>query len=225
MQYTRVVFAEKWRNGIMSQKYIVTVTRQFASNGRQIAERLSELLGISCLDRELIDDVAKALDLSSDEVDKSEESARKTSTNPFNFMTFHLGGEREAVKDRIFAEQQKMIREMAEKESCVIIGRCADYALADMDHCIHVYIYASYAERVNYCVKYMDMAKYEAQVTIQSLDAERDAYYMNYAGFLPNDEMHKDIMIDSSLLGIEGTAQLLAEMVKQKLEIWEAQAS
>ena len=84
---------------------------------------------------------------------------------------------------------------------------------------IHIYIYAPYEVRVQHCVEDLKMDINEARKMIVAVDEARDSYHMNFAGYLPDDKNHKDIMIDSTLLGIEGTADYLVEAVKRRFRL------
>ncbi len=199
-------------------KYVITITRQFGSLGRPIARRMSELLNIEYYDRDLVDHAAEKLNLPESVVDEDEESAKNVEVAPFYLrrMQYPLGKGTSTRQDEIFAAQQNIIKFLAEKETCIIVGRCSDFTLEEMENAIHVYIYAPYEKRVENCIESLHIDAKEARKLIVSVDEARDSYHMHYAGFLPNDEHHKDIMIDSSLLGAEGTAEYLVELVRRR---------
>ena len=200
-------------------KFVITVTRQFGSMGRPIAKRLSEILDIEYYDRDIVDHAAQKLDLPVSVIKESEESAQECARNPFSRMVFPLGKGTSDTQDKIFYAQQNIIRFLAEKETCVIVGRCSDFTLREMENAMHVYIYAQYSARLKHCIEDLGLEENEARKMIADVDKARDSYHMNYAGFLPNDERHKDILIDSSFLGVEGTAQYLADAVRRKYDI------
>ena len=197
-------------------KYVVTITRQFGSLGRPIAKRMSEILDIGYYDRDLVDEAAKKLKLPVSVVDKEEESAKKVPLNPFTRMKYPLGKVTSDTQDAIFEAQQNIIQFLAEKETCIIVGRCSDFILEEMKNAMHIYIYAPYDVRVQQSVDNLKMDIQEARQMIVDVDEARDSYHMHYAGYLPDDKNHKDIMIDSSFLGVEKTAQFLAEAVRRK---------
>ena len=188
-------------------KYVVTITRQFGSLGRPIAQSMSEKLGVEFYDRDLVDQAAKKLKLPYSTVEEEEEAAEID--NPFGKGT-------NDVQDRIFEAQQNIIRFLAEKESCIIVGRCSDFILSEVENSMHIFIYAPYEKRVENCVKSLGMEEDEARRMILAVDEARDAYHLQYAGYKPDDKNHKHILIDSSLLGTEGTADYLAELVKKR---------
>jgi cytidylate kinase len=201
------------------EHYVITITRQFGSLGRPIAKRMSELLDIEYYDRDIVDQAAQKLKLPVSLVDEEEEKATKQSVNPFSRMQFPLGKGTSSTQDKIFEAQENIIRFLAEKNNCIIVGRCSDFILSEVQRSIHIYIYASYEARLRHCIKDLHMEEAEARRTMKCVDEARDSYHMQYAGYLPDDKRHKDILIDSSLFGVEGTAAFLADAVKRKFPI------
>ena len=200
-------------------KYVITIERQFGSMGQPIARKLSELLGIKCYDNEIIAVTAKMLNLPVSLVDDNEESAISQS-GWFKHMNFPQKlSSASDIQNRIFNSQQEIIRSLAKKESCIIVGRCADFALEDMDNVVNIYIYAPYDVRLMHCVNDLKLEEVVAKKTIMEVDKARDAYHLNYAGYKPADPLHKDILINSDFLGIEKTAKLLAEAIKKKFNV------
>ena len=197
-------------------KYVVTITRQFGSLGRPIAKRMSELLGIEYYDRDIVDQAAQKLKLPVSVVDQEEEKAAKQIKNPFSRMQFPLGKGTSSTQDDIFEAQENIIKFLAEKDNCIIVGRCSDFILSEVENSMHIYIYASYEARLRHCIEDLEMEESEAKRMIKSVDEARDSYHMQYAGFLPDDKRHKDILIDSSLFGVDGTAEFLADAVRRK---------
>lgn len=197
-------------------KYVVTITRQFGSLGRPIAKRMSEILGIEYYDRDIVDQAAEKLKLPVSVINQEEEKAAKQSVNPFSRMQFPLGRGTNATQDKIFEAQENIIKFLAEKDNCIIVGRCSDFILSEVERSMHIYIYASYEARLKHCIEDLHMDEAEARRMMKCVDEARDSYHMQYAGYLPDDKRHKDILIDSSLFGVDGTAQFLADAVKRK---------
>lgn len=192
--------------------YTITITREFGSLGRPIARRMSEILGIEYYDRDIVEKTAKKLNLPVSEISDEEESAKG---NFFN-MKFPLGNGTSEMQDEIFAAQTKIINELSEKESCIIVGRCSDYILQQQKNSIHIFIYAPLEERLKNCIEVLQMDEESARKTIRDVDKARENYHKYYAKYAPSDYKYKDIMIDSSLLGVEGTAKYLSAIVREK---------
>lgn len=197
-------------------RYVITITRQFGSMGRPIAKRMAEMLGIEYYDRDLVDQAAEKLNLPVSVINEVEEKANSLAKNPFFRMASPLGSGTTTTQDKIFEAQQNIIKFLAEKETCIIVGRCADFTLSEMENAIHIYIYASYEARLEHCIKDLGMEETEARRMMAAVDKARESYHVNFTGYTPDDKSHKDILIDSSLLGVEGTAEYLVELVKKK---------
>ena len=193
------------------EKFIITITREFGSLGRPIAKRLSELLNVEFYDRDIVEETAKKMNLPVSVISDTEE--KKSS---FFQMMFPLGNESSDKQRAVFECQSKIITELAAKKSCIIVGRCSDYILAEEPCAIHVHIYAPYADRLANCVGTLGMEKSEAKKMIEEVDKARNSYHKHFAKYLPSDPKHKHIIINSALLEVEGTAQALAAIVKQK---------
>ena len=197
------------------KKYIVTITRQFGSLGRPIAREMSDILGIDYYDRDIVEATSKKMNLPVSKISEHEETY---STNLFS-MLLPLGSDSIAKQDEIYNVQKQVIREMAEKESCIIVGRCADYVLKNNENVLNFFIYASYGNRVKNCIDVLNMDAEDALKTIKEVDRVRDKYHMRYAKYLPNDLNHINVMLDSGTLGVEGTARTIVEIVKEKFNL------
>ncbi len=190
----------------------MTITREFGSMGRPIAKKAAAILGIECYDRDIVEETAKKMNLPLAVVSQQEESAK---TAFFN-MKYPLGMGTSETQDNIFITQQKIINQLVEKESCIIVGRCSDYILKNMENAFHVYIYASYEDKLKNCVELLGMKEDEARKMILEVDKARAAYHKHYAGYAMNDIRYKDLLINSSLVGVDGTAELLADLIRKK---------
>lgn len=195
--------------------YVVTITRQFGSLGRPIAMELAEILDVEYYDRDIVEMTAKEMGLPISVISENEEKA-KTS---FLGMSYPLGMDTIEKQNKIFLEQRKIIKDIVERESCIIVGRCADAIMQESNNCINVFIYAPYEARLRNCIDTLHMDEAEAKKMITSVDKARDNYHKTYAKFLPGDYRYKQIMIDSSLLGVHGTAKILAEVVRNKFGV------
>ncbi len=194
--------------------YTITITRQFGSLGRPIAKKLAEILEIEYYDRDIVEETSKNLGIPVSVISNQEEVK-----NSFFNMIYPLGTETLEQQDLIFEEQAKIIRGFAERKSCIIVGRCSDYILRNNKNCMNVYIYAPYEARRRNCIDYLRMDNEMASRMIQKVDKARDKYHKNYAGYLPNDYEHKEVMVDSSVFGIEGTAKVLAATARERFQI------
>ncbi|MBU5473123.1 cytidylate kinase-like family protein [Roseburia sp. MSJ-14] len=197
------------------KRYAVTITRQFGSMGRPIARLIAEQLNINYYDRDIVEKTAKNLSIPVDTITEEEEKAKKTFFN----MRYPLGMGTSDMQNQIFLEQQKIISRLADEESCIIVGRCSDYILRNMENAMHIYIYAPYADRLDNCINELMMSEEEAKKSIAEIDKARDSYHLNYAGYLPSKPETKDILISSSLYGYKGTAEFLVNAIKRRFEL------
>ncbi|WP_294404882.1 AAA family ATPase [uncultured Clostridium sp.] len=192
-------------------KYVITITRQFGSLGRPIAKRLSEILNIEYYDRDIVEASAQKLNLPVSVISDQEESC-----SDFFKMLFPLGTQNPGNQKKIFETQSKIIQELADKETCIIVGRCSDYILRNEENAMHVYIYAPLDARMKNCVESLGMSKSEAEKMILSVDKARNSFHKQYAKYSPEEPSSKHILVNSAFLGVEGTAQLLAYTVRKK---------
>lgn len=198
------------------EKYCITIARQFGSLGRSVAQELSEMLKIEYFDRDIVEETSKKMNLPVSKISSNEE--RSIRSNLFN-MLFPLGTDSTETQDKIFKAQQQIILDIADRHSCIIVGRCADYILRNQKNCINIYIYAPYEARLKNCVNTLNMKPDDAKKMIHDVDKARELYWKRYANYSHADFNHKHLMIDSSLFGVTGTAELLADIIKKKFHI------
>lgn len=197
----------------MSEQYIITISREFGSLGRPIARRMSEILGVMYYDRDIVEEVSKQLQLPIPTISDVEERA----PGSYFSMRFPLGNMTSDLQNKVFRAQQDIITELADRESCIIVGRCADYVLREKKNLMRVYIYTSYENKYDNCVNNLSMTPREAKKMIRDVDQARIAYHMRYAGYMPDE--NKDIQIDSAFLGVEGTAWYLSQAAKHRFGV------
>ena len=193
----------------MKKHFIVTISRQFGSLGRPIAIKLSEMLGVNFYDRDIVEMTAKNLGMAVSEIKEKEEGG-----SGFSRMMFPLGRGATETQDMIFNEQTRIIRDIADRESCIIVGRCSDFILRNEKNAMHIYIYASYEDRLRNSIDVLRMSRDEAERMIKKVDRARKAYHLHYAGYLPEDLMHHDLLINSNLLGVSGSAESLYKTIQ-----------
>lgn len=192
--------------------YVITISRQFASMGRSIAQALSKELEIEFYDRDIVEEVSKRIGQPISIISDKEEASQSI----YFKRQFPLGNGISSLRDEIFMAEKNIIQDLASKESCIIVGRCADSILASHDRHLNVFIYAPYVERLKNCTEYLGMDEVTAKKMIREVDASRSLYHKRYCPEATDDFANRDIMIDSSRFGIDGTAQLLANIAKDQ---------
>ena len=196
----------------MEKQYIITIVREFGSMGRPIARRLSELLGIEFYDRDIVEETARKMNLPVSVISINEENQGSA----YSRMRFPLGKSSREKQDEIFRVQSEIIRGLAKRESCVIVGRCSDYILRDFENRLSICVYAPFEKRIENCVSSLGMDEETAMQMTVEVDKARRKYHKRYANYSPEDIKNKTLLIDSSFFGIEGTARLIAEIAKSK---------
>lgn len=194
------------------EQYVITISRQFGSMGRTIAECLAGKLGIDYLDRDIVEATAKRMGQSVKAVSDAEENAPSfflRKKYPFKMGIY-------SITDEIFQVQKNIILDEAKKQSCIIVGRCADSILKDFENHLNVYIYAPYEARLYNCTHELMMDEKTARKMIKEVDTARANYQRKYCPEITSVFDHKDIMIDSSRFGIEDAADILADIVRKK---------
>ena len=201
----------------MMEKFVITVGRQFGSMGRPIAKNLAEKLGINYFDRDIVEEVAKRMNLPLSVVSKEEEAAT-SKFGKFGKMLFPLGKDTSELQDKIFEVQRCVIMDFIDKGSCILVGRCADYIARDCANLLRIYIYAPFEERVKNCIQFLNMQENDALKMCRDVDRARSAYHKLYAGYDCMSAEVMDFMINSSTLGIDGTVSALELLVKQRFK-------
>ena len=195
--------------------YVVTISRQFASLGRTIGLKMASNLGIELYDRDIVKHTAERLGLEKGEVSHYDEKTGKRSfflrnTYLFDFSVYD-------IHRNVFEVEKNIIQDFAKKESCIIVGRCADSILRDMPNVLNIFIYAPIEERLKNCVEQLGMDETSALEKIKKVDDARSAYRHKFCPECVSEFNDRHIMIDSSKFGVEGTANILTEIVKSSV--------
>lgn len=190
--------------------YVITISRQFGSMGRSIAQALSRELQIDFYDRDIVEETAKRLGMPVSVISDTEENSKSI----YFRRMYPLGMGITSFKDEVFLVQKNIIRDLAEKGSCIIVGRCAESILADKENRLSVYIYAPYSARLKNCMEKLGMDEATAKKMIREVDRSRELYHRRYCPEFRDAFTDRDLMIDSSRFGVEGTAQLLAHLAR-----------
>lgn len=192
------------------EKYVVTISRQFASMGRTIAKYMSEELGINFYDRDIVEETAARMGQTVTEISNIEEKGGSIFAN----RRFPLGMGLVSMQQETFEVQSNIIKDLAEQESCIIVGRCADSILRDMPRCLNIYVYAPYEERLKNCTERLGMDLKMAKTMIRDVDKAREVYRLRYCEGVKDVFDLRNIMVDSSKFGPEKTAKILCGIVR-----------
>lgn len=208
----------------MSKKIVITIARQYGSGGREIGERVAKLLDIPIYDKELIKEAAANGNLSEEVLKRADETVANSLLYTLAMGSNVLGatmhfGYKMPINDKLFILQSDVIKSYAKMGSCVIIGRCADYVLRDEKNVFRIFIYGDLDHRQERVAsRHPELKSSQIIDVINKTDKRRSSYYNFYTGNKWGKYDNYDIAINSSTLGIEGTAKLIASSVKELME-------
>ena len=191
-------------------KYVITIARQYGSGGRTIGEMLANRLGIHFYDKELMKLASEDSGINERLFNTADEKVKQSVFSKMFKSDKAYTGEVISPEsggfisdDNLFNYQAKVVKELAEKENCVIVGRCADYVLKDYDHVLSVFIHGPKDFCMQEAAKKINLTGKELERFITKTDKERADYYKYYTGREWTDARNYDLCLDSSKLGFE----------------------
>ncbi len=198
----------------MATGTIITIGRQYGSGGRVIGKKLAETLGIPFYDKELLSRAAKDSGLCEEIFENHDEKPTNSFLYSLVMDTYSFGYNTAALNDmpinqKVFLAQFNAIKSIADEGPCVIVGRCADYALEEYDNCLSVFIKADYKKRVRRIADKYELTDSKAKDRINKKDKARASYYNYYSNKKWGDAASYDLCIDSSVFGVDGTVELI----------------
>ena len=191
---------------------VITIAREYGSGGRYIGKLVAEKLGIKLYDKEFVKKVAEETGLS-EEFIKNNEQKRDALADLNNGYYFGLNN-----ADELFLKESEIIKNTAEKESCVIVGRCADFILNDRKDVTKVFIYSDMENKVKRATEFYGLDKAKAEKEITRINKLRANHYKHYTEKEWNNPNNYDICINSDTLGVEKSADLICEIVNKKTD-------
>lgn len=197
-------------------KRIITISREFGSGGRTIGRLVAERLGYKFYDGEIIDEVVKSSGLAREIVEKYDEYA--THKNSFLYsIAINAGGDNYnglSFANRVQIAQGNVIKKIAEEGNCVIIGRGADYVLRDREDCLNVFIYADTEFKAKRVIENYGETNVKIEERLRDKDARRRVFYRSFAMREWGEYKNYDLMLDSSVVGIDRCADIICEIAK-----------
>lgn len=195
----------------LSKKFIITVSREYGSGGRYVGRLIADKLGIKFYDKDLIIRLAEETGLTEEYIEENEERR-----DPLSILNngFYEGL---TNSDHLFLKESELIRKLANEDSCVIIGRCADFILKDKKNVLKVFISGSMNDKIKRVTKFYGIDKKDAQKEINRINKLRANHYKHYTGNEWLEASNYDICINSDLYGVEKTADIICELVKEKM--------
>lgn len=199
----------------MEKSIIITVGRQFGSGGHLVAIELGKRLGIPMYDNELITKAAEASGFSTDFFKEKDEKRNFFPLSNY-FSSSILGAPQNFLNsDALFKIQSSVIKDIADKESAVIVGRCSNYLLRERKNVLDVFITAPMETRIARVAERNSLSEEKAKDLIIKSDRKRETYYNYFTFGAWGAASDYDLCVDSSILGIEGTADFIIEFAKK----------
>ncbi|WP_418746700.1 AAA family ATPase [Frisingicoccus sp.] len=197
----------------MNSKTIITIGREKGSGGHYIGQLLAVRLGIKCYDNEILYETAKQSGFTKEFIEEFEEK------RPSRFLySLAMGNAavsyNQPLHQQLYLAQTKVIKDIAERESCIFVGRCADYVLRDMPEVLRVFVHASMSDCVKRIQMTTNVTRQEAELLIMRTNKTRSEYYRHFTDKTWGNSKNYHLSIDSSDLTADGAADLIMEHLK-----------
>ena len=207
----------------MMGNLVITIGRECGSAGRLIGQKLAADLGVKCYDKELLTLAAKNSGLCEELFKTHDEKPTSSFLYSLVMDTYSLGYNTSAYMDmpinhKIFLAQFDTIKKLAEEESCVIVGRCADYALADYPNTVSVFICGDEEDKIRHLMERHNVDEAKAKDIMIKTDKLRASYYNYYSSKRWGSCKSYDMCISSSAVGYDGAVDIIKEFAKKKQE-------
>ena len=193
---------------------IITIGREYGSAGRQIGQEVARYFGIKCYDKELLEHAANDSGICKELFENHDEKPTNSFLYSLVMDTYSFGYSSAGFTDmpmnhKVFLAQFDTIKKIAERESCVIVGRCADYALASNPDCLNVFIHADIEDRIKTVSKRNDVTENKAKDLIQKKDKQRASYYNYYSCKKWGDSRSYDLTLNTSKITPEQCVDII----------------
>ena len=193
-------------------KRIITISREFGSGGRFIGEEVAKKLGVAYYDKDIIGKIAEQSGLSPEYIQENAELSPKKGLFAYAFSGRDITGK--SVGDMVYEAQRKIIMEIAEKESCVIIGRNADFILKDRDDVLNVFIHGDMPEKIQHIIDLYNVEEKEAVKMMADTDKRRMTNYNFYTEQKWGKASNYTLCLNSSQLGYDRCERIIMECSK-----------
>lgn len=205
----------------MKTNTIITIGRQFGSGGREIGNKVAEHLGITLYDKEMLSRAAKESGICEEIFESHDEKPTNSFLYSLVMDTYSMGYSGNTYSDmpinhKVFLAQFDAIKKIADEGPCILVGRCADYALESYPNVVNVFVHADLDARIRRIARIYDLTDAKAKDMIVKTDKKRASYYNYYTNKKWSDSESYELCLDSSALGVEGTARAIEQYVALK---------
>ncbi len=207
----------------MNENFVINIGRQLGSGGHEVGLLLASALNIEFYDKELIQMASEKSGLGKGFFEKMDEKTGRSMIHGIFSMHSSVNNEVYAANylsnETLFKIQSDVIRELAEKKSCLFVGRCADYILRDNERIVNIFISADPLDRIQRVMQKQKLTAEKAAELIEKVDKKRSGYYNFYSNKVWGGAESYHLCINTSALGIEGTVNLVRHFVEEKLKL------
>jgi len=194
-------------------KYIITISREFGCNAREIGRSLASKLGVPFYDKELVDLTAQKAGVNREAIKESDEIMNMKQGRLF--ADFGYGSSTAFYSETAITTQAEVIREIADKnESCIMFGRCSDFILKEYPNVLNFFLYAPLETRIDHIALTYELSVKNSDKMIKRIDKQRHNYYKYVTGKNRGDRYDKHVMVDVNTYGVDGTVELLCEAIR-----------
>ncbi len=207
----------------MGENLVISINRQYGSGGREIGEKLAQRLGIKYYDKDIVTLAAKKSGIKKDYFERVDEQPTDSFLYALAMNTFSVNSginpfDNALSSDKLFNMQAEVIKELADEESFVLIGRCGGYILREKPRCVSIYICSSLEKRVERLCKRHNITEKEAKKRIASTDKKRESYYGYYAGENWSQCSSYDLAVNTSEIDIDKAVDVIANYIKTRFD-------
>ncbi len=201
-------------------KIIITIGREFGAGGLEIGQALAKKLGITFYDRQLNELAARQSGLPLEKVEELEEHLTREVIYDFKAAAYDMTGSGLSPEERLFVAQTAMIRKIAAgDESCVIMGRCADYTLYQEPNCFRIFIHAIPPARIDRIMNQFGLSEDEARRQMVNTDAARANHYKHFTGREYGKQEYYHLAVDSGMLGTDASVELIMNAIRMWCDV------
>ena len=201
-------------------KIIITIGREFGSGGYEIGKRLAEKLGITFYDKQLNVMAAEKSGLPLSKIEEMEKHMEKEIVYDFKTAAYAMSNDGLSPEEQLFVAQTAVIHQIAAgDESCVIVGRCADYVLYNNPNCFRIFIHAVPVARIDRTMAKYGLSREEAEQVMKNTDLSRSQHYKRFTGRDYGKQEYYHLGVDSSQLGTENSVNLIINMIRMWCDV------
>ena len=205
----------------MKTNTIITIGREFGSAGREIGYKVAKEFGIKLYDKEMLARAAKESGICEEIFESHDEKPTSSFLYSLVMDTYSMGYSGNTYTDmpinhKVFLAQFDAIKKIADEGPCILVGRCADYALEDFDNCISVYVHAPFEDRIKRIENEYGIPNGKSKEMLMKKDKQRSSYYNYYSSNKWGDAKSYDLCLNSSYLGIDGSVDLIKKIIAMK---------